>query len=103
MDLRTRREKLQAMATQTVASPEEARIAQAMLEGTPDDTRDITRPRTLSRAQVFAAPDERVNVASTRVWDASLRVHVVVDDDNPLFHGLHDTIWSDPSDWDGVE
>lgn len=78
------------MAAQT-ASPEEAAVARDLLARMP-------APRTLSRADILAMPDLRAHVASRRIYDPSLRVVVVMDEDDPAF-----AAWSSPHDWDGVE
>jgi hypothetical protein len=68
------------MAAQS-ASPAEAEVARKKLATLPP-------PRTLSRDDIMAAPNLRPHVPAVRVWDASLRVHVVMDADDPAFLDL---------------
>lgn len=75
------------MASQS-ASPNEAEVARRKLAAMP-------APRTLSRDDIMAAPNLRTVTGSRRVWDASLRVVVVLDVDDPA--------WASPWDWDGVD
>lgn len=83
-----------AMAGQTLASPREAAIAQAWLDAHPR--------RTLSRDDIFAAPDLRAAVGSAWVWDPRLRVRVLMDLDDPAFVGLH-VVYDDDEFWDGED
>lgn len=93
MDTRTRRQKLEAMASQADASPNEAMIARRLLDALP-------APKTLSRDEILAAPSERASVGSRRVWDPNFVAYVVVDVDDPLFsHLLHEED-ADPDDPD---
>lgn len=90
MDERTKRQKMEAMALQTAASPREAEIAQTWLDAHPR--------RTLSRDDIFAAPDVRTEVASVRVFHPAMRVVVVMDADDPVFM---ERVFGTADDWDG--
>lgn len=69
------------MAAQAAASPREAEIARAKLDALP-------APQTLDRDAILAMPDLRADVTSRRVWNPRLRVHVVMDADDPAYLDL---------------
>ncbi len=76
-DDRSKREKLEAMASQNV-SPNEADVARHLLDRLP-------APRTLSRDEILAHPDTRVPSRPRRFYDPNLRVTMILDDDDPIF------------------
>jgi hypothetical protein len=76
-DTRSKREKLQAMASQT-SSPREAEVARRLLESLPP-------PRTLTRDDIMGKPDVRAPSRPRRYFDPSLRVTVILDADDPVF------------------
>ena len=86
-DTRTRRDKLAAMAAQS-ASPEEAAVAQRML-----NEYDSAHPEEAARVLTVDERLDRMRDIIRMRWSPGLRVRVVVPDD----------IWSDPSDWNGVD
>lgn len=97
MDTRTRREKLEAMASQTV-SPNEADNARRLLDAAPPPETS----KVLTRDAILATPGRNAPATAVRVYDRALGAYVVVDVDDAgaWRHVVEDFDRSDVLDWD---
>lgn len=94
-DTRTKRQKMEDRANDSASSSTEADFARAWLDSHPR--------KTLSRDQILGMPDLRAAIRSIRVWDPALRVHVMMDVDDPAFSGMRVVTDDDDEFWDGED